>query len=83
MDYDNPHTILPVKGGATSFAYCITGSDQQYMATADNHGKIEVHAYCLASIRTKSAFYYYCVHIYACAERTAHNLILVYFESDF
>ncbi|XP_004979768.1 uncharacterized protein LOC101779298 isoform X3 [Setaria italica] len=42
MDSDNPHTILPVKGGATSFAYCITGSDQQYMATADNHGKIEI-----------------------------------------
>ncbi|CAL5034601.1 unnamed protein product [Urochloa decumbens] len=42
MNSDNPHTILPVKGGPISFAYCVTGSDRQYMASADSHGKIEI-----------------------------------------
>lgn len=42
MDSDNPHIILPVKGGTTSLVYCITGSDRQYMAAADSQGKIEI-----------------------------------------
>lgn len=49
---------MSVKGGATSFAYCIAGgtTDQQYMAMADCHGKIEVCRHCLTSIRTNEQY---------------------------
>lgn len=75
MDSDNPHMIFPVKGGATSLVYCITGSDQQYMAAADSQGKIEVLRHCLAYSIIRAT----CVLLILCAYVLIEQLVIVSF----